>query len=202
MNDSTAASGSKRWLQRLNRSQHALWLISVLSFLETIIIPVPIEVVLIPFMATNRHRIWLIATVTTAGCLVASLVGYGIGMVLYESVGQWFIETMGFQSAYQSFQGFFDRHGFLAIFALGIVPIPFQVAMITAGLSGYPLHLFALAAVLARGLRYYGLAWLVQRFGRRAQELWRRHALLTGIGAAAAVVALVLLSRWLAAQVM
>lgn len=191
----------KRWFDRLTQSNHMLWLLGVISFLETIIVPIPIEVVLIPLMALNKHRIWIIATVTTAGCLVAALVGYGVGMALYQSVGTWFIETMGMQSAYNSFQSFFDRYGFAAILALGILPIPFQVAMITAGLSGYPISLFVLAALIARGLRYYGLAWLVYQFGGRAEALWKRHGILTSLGAATLLGGLALLTQALANQI-
>lgn len=179
---------SKRWFYRIRDSRHMLWLLGLLSFLETIILPIPIEVILIPLMAMNKARIWTLATVTTAGCLLAALAGYGIGMVLYESVGTWFIDLMGMQQSYQAFQAFFDHYGFVAILAIGILPIPFQIAMITAGLSGYPIYLFVLAALIARGLRYYGLAWLVYQFGDRAQNLWQRHALLTSLAGALIVV--------------
>ena len=57
-------------------------------------------------------------------------------------------EWLGMEESYQAFQGFFNRYGFAAILAIGILPIPFQVAMITAGLSGYPILLFVLAALL------------------------------------------------------
>lgn len=193
---------AKQWLKRISESKHTLWLLGILSFLETIIIPVPIEVVLIPLMAANKHRIWTLATVAMAGCLAASLLGYGIGMTLYESAGTWFIETMNMQSAYESFQAFFDEYGFIAILTLGVLPIPFQVAMITAGLSGYPILLFVLAAVISRGIRYYGLAWLVNRFGGRAEELWQRHALTTSLAIGGGVVAFSLTMQWLAGQVM
>lgn len=193
---------AKRWFNRLTQSNHMLWLLGVISFLETILIPIPIEVVLIPLMALNKHRIWRIATATTAGCLVAALLGYGVGMALYQSAGTWFIETMGMQEAYESFQRFFDQYGFAAILALGVIPIPFQVAMITAGLSGYPIHLFVLAALIARGFRYYGLAWLVYRFGDRAETLWKRHAVLTSLGAAILLAGFVLLTQTLANQIL
>lgn len=193
---------ARRWFERLNGSRHMLWLLAALSFLETIILPVPIELVLIPLMALNRQRIWRIATVTTAGCLAASLVGYGVGMALYQSVGTWFIDTLGMQDAYQAYQGFFDQYGFIAILTLGILPIPFQVAMITAGLSGYPVALFVLAALIARGLRYYGLAWLVWRFGPRVEERWRRHAVVTSLVASGVVLAVALGMQWLAGRVM
>lgn len=193
---------ARKWFDRLNGSRYMMWFLGITSFLETIIIPIPIEVVLIPLMALNKNRIWTIATVTTVGCLVASILGYGVGMLLYESVGTWFISAMNMQSAYGSFQTYFNQYGFVAILTLGILPIPFQVAMITAGLSGYPIYLFVLAAVIARGLRYYGLAWLVSRFGARAQDLWRRHAITTSLVAAMLIVGFSLLMQTLASKVM
>lgn len=187
-----ATKRTKQWFERINRSKNMLWLLATLSFLETIILPIPLELVLIPLMAVNRQRLWLMALVTTAGCLVASLVGYSIGLVLYESVGTWFIEFMGMQNSYQAFQTFFDQYGFAAILAIGILPIPFQVAMITAGLSGYPIVMFVVATLIARGLRYFGLAWLVHRFGHRVLVLWKRHALVTSLVAGVVVLAMAL----------
>lgn len=179
---------AQRWFDRINDSRHMMWFLGVVSFLETIIVPIPIEVVLIPLMALNRDCIWRLAAATTLGCVVAALVGYGVGMALYQSVGVWFIESMGMQSGYESFQTFFDEHGFVAILALGIVPVPFQIAMITAGAAGYPIYLFVLAALIARGIRYYGLAWLILRFGKRAEDLWRRHAVIASLAAAAVLI--------------
>lgn len=193
---------TKQWFERINGSKHMLWLISTLSFLETIILPIPIELVLIPLMAINKRRVWMIATVTTVGCLVASLVGYGVGMALFQSVGTWFIEFMGMQDSYQSFQTFFSQYGFVAILSIGILPIPFQIAMITAGLSGYPILLFVLAALLARGVRYFGLAWLVHRFGHRVEKMWKRHALMTSLVGGVVVLVIALGMQMLAGMVM
>lgn len=196
-----SSARAERWLRRIRESRHTLWLMGTLSFLETIVVPVPMELVLVPLMMIDRDKIWALAHAVLAGCLAASLLGYGVGMALYQSVGTWFVETMGYQQAYQSFQQFFEAHGFLAILVVGVLPIPFQVAMISAGLSGYPLHLFVLAAVIARGIRYYGLAWLVQHFGSRARELWERNALVATAAAAAVLVALYLVTDQLARQI-
>jgi hypothetical protein len=51
---------------------------------------------------------------------------------------------------------------------------------------------------VARGIRYYGLAWLVWRYGRQTRQLWDEHAVLTGVGAAVALVAIVASTRYLA----
>lgn len=197
-----AIATPQQWLLKIKRSRHPLWIVAVLSFFETIIIPIPIELILIPLMAADRERIWLIATMTTAGCLLGSLTGYGVGMLVFESAGRWFIEIMGYGEAYKGFTAFFDQHGFVAILIVGIVPIPFQVAMIAAGVAGYPLPLFVLAAVIARGVRYYGLAWLILRFGGRARELWQRHAVALTISVGAAMLLLYFVGQYLAGQVL
>lgn len=181
------------WLSRLNRSGHALWLLSGVSFLETIIVPVPIELVLVPFMVANRDRLWRSALVVTAGCLAASLVGYGAGYWLFESLGQWAIETFDWSSGYERFEELFGRYGFWAIVLLGIVPVPFQAAMLAAGAASYPVLLFVLAATIARGIRYFGLAALVRVFGERAEIIWRDHpvlGMLAMLGALAAIFGL------------
>jgi len=179
---------TEKWRQRLEASENALALLFVASFLESTVVPIPIEVVLIPFMLTNRNRLWLIATVTLAGCLAGALVGYGVGYFLFESVGTWVVDTFGWQQSYQEFQGMFDHYGFWAIIAIGVTPIPFQVAMLVAGTAEYSVFLFVLAAAIARGVRYYGLALLVHLFGERAMDLWERHSTAVSIGILGGVV--------------
>ena len=149
-------------------------------FLETIILPIPIELILIPLMAANKQRIWLLATITTLGCLIASLVGYSVGLLLFTSVGTWFINVTGMQESFQAFQLFFNQYGFAAIIAMGIL-LSLSDSHDNGGHLGYPVLLFLLAALIARGLRYYGLAWLVYRFGNRVLLLWKRHALFTSL---------------------
>lgn len=188
---------ARRWKRRL---LHARWPLVTLfwaSFAETTVVPIPIEVILIPLMIARRHQIWLIATVTMAGCLLGALVGYGVGYFIFESVGRWVLETMGYGTEFEQFQSLFDDYGFWAVVAIGVIPIPFQVAMLAAGMAGYPLVMFLLAAVIARGIRYYGLALLVLLFGERAVALWHRHAGAVAVGALLVIAAFVLGGRFL-----
>lgn len=165
----------ERWLGRLSRTKSDLPLWFSASFAETIIVPIPIELVLLPYMAMNRDRLWRTALIVTIGCLAASLVGYGIGLLFFETAGRWIIDAMGWGDAMQRFRDLFNEYGFLSIVAVGVIPIPFQVAMLAAGAAGYPILLFALAATIARGLRYLGLAVLVYWLGDSAEALFKRH---------------------------
>jgi membrane protein YqaA with SNARE-associated domain len=191
-----ANRGWKGWLKdRIDHSKHADWVLTVASFAETIIVPIPLELVLIPYMIRRRARIWWTATVVLAGCLAAAMLGYAIGALFMQSIGGWAIESFGWREDFDSFRAWFERSGFFAIVAVGVAPIPFQVAMLTAGTTGYSIPLFLAAAILARGVRYYGLALLVHFFGDQALDLWRTDANRAGY-AVLVVVLLVVAAAW------
>ncbi|WP_111415565.1 YqaA family protein [Billgrantia lactosivorans] len=169
------------WLERLNCSPHALWLLFGASMLETLLVPIPIEVILIPWMLCHPERKWTIAGVALAGNLAAASLGYLLGASVMEQWGDQLIALFGSQEAFDAFRSRLQEDGFLAVAAIGIVPIPFQIAMLAAGTSGYPYPLFLLAAMLARGVRYFGLALLVALAGDAALSLWQRHSRPVGI---------------------
>lgn len=187
---SAESSRVKRWTRRVQRSPRAVWVLFWASFAETIIVPIPIELILIPFMATNRHRLWWTATMVTAGCLLASLVGYSVGYLFFESVGGDVIEYFGWADQLNRFNALFKQYGFWAVLAIGVIPIPFQVAMLAAGAAQYPILLFVLAAVIARSIRYFGLAALVYVFGDRAEAYWRAHKTKASVIATALVLSI------------
>lgn len=145
------------------------------SFLESTVLPIAIELILIPYMILNRRRAMAIATVTFGGCLLGALLGYAVGAELMDSVGQALIDRFGWSQGYERFLGYMDDYGFWAIAIIGIVPLPFQIAMLGAGAAHYPIVLFCAAVFLARGIRYYGLAVLVLLYGDKAQALWEEH---------------------------
>ncbi len=182
---------ARAWLNRLDQSRHALWLLFSASMLETLIVPIPIEVILMPWMLCHPHRKWQIASVALAGNLTAAALGYYTGVLAMDAWGDSLINFFGTEDAYREFEQRMAQDGFTAIMAIGLVPVPFQLAMLAAGASGYPFTLFMLAAILARGLRYFGLAMLVAVAGEQALQLWQRHSRLLG------TVAVTLLILWL-----
>lgn len=174
-------TSARAWLNRLDQSRHAMVLLFFASMMETLLIPIPIEVILIPWMLWHPHRKWRIATVALAGNLTAATLGYYLGVFAMDQWGETLVGLFGGQEAYQAFDKQFQEDGFMAILAIGIIPIPFQIAMLVAGASGYPIALFLAAAFIARGARYFGLALLIKVAGKAAVNLWDRHAKPIGI---------------------
>ena len=63
--------------------------------------------------------------------------------------------------------------------------------MLAAGAAAYPILWFVIAATIARGIRYYGLAGLVWLVGDKAEHMWREHRTTAAVIATVAVVAIV-----------
>ncbi len=145
------------------------------SFLESTVVPIPYESIMIPVVLADRTRAWRVAASALAGCLLGALAGYLVGGLLYETLGRWLLETYGYGDAFQQARGRFQEEGSWFLFVVGISPIPLQIGTIGAGLSGYPLLPFLLLMALARGLRYFGLALLLWLLGDWLVSFLRSH---------------------------
>ena len=199
MSEAAVSSTSRveKWAKRLGESKSALWVLFWASVAETLIVPIPIELILIPYMLANRARIFLTASVVLAGNIAAALVGYTIGYFAFNSFGLSLIEQMGWGTAFAEFQTLFAQYGFWAVVAIGVIPIPFQIAMLVAGAAKYPIAMFVIASMVARGLRYYGIAALVYAVGDKAVDFWKRHKISASLGAGAVLLLVFLVSRYL-----
>ena len=48
-------TSARAWFDRLDRSGHAMWLLLLASMAETLVVPIPIEVIRIPWMLLLRR---------------------------------------------------------------------------------------------------------------------------------------------------
>ena len=181
----------KRTTSKMVDSKHMLKGITLASFLESTIVPIPLEAVLIPLMQARREKLWTIALMATVGCVIGAVFGYALGYYLFDMIGDWVIQTFSSPEQFESVKGKMESQGFWFVMTLGVAPIPFQIAMLAAGATQYSLALFLLATVIARSLRYFGLAAAVYYAGDRAESLIRRYK-----GKAIVSVTLIILLLW------
>lgn len=149
--------------------------ITIASFLESTIVPIPLEAVLVPLMQARREKLWVIALMATLGCIVGALFGYALGYYLFDVVGDWVINTFSSPEQFENVRQKMQAQGFWFVITLGIVPIPFQIAMLAAGATKYSLMLFLIASAIARSIRYFGLAIVVYYAGNQAERIISKH---------------------------
>ncbi|WP_395338796.1 YqaA family protein [Ningiella sp. W23] len=165
----------KKRFKKMVRSKYMLSSVGIASFLESTVVPIPLETLLIPLMQARRDKIWLIALITLLGCVAGALCGYFIGMFLFEALREPIMNYITSESQFEALTQQIHDHGFWFVFSTGVTPIPLQVAMIVAGVSQYSVTLYMIAVVTSRTIRYLGLALLVYFFGNKTEKIIRRY---------------------------
>ena len=167
---------------------HATWLMGAISFVESSFFPIPPDAMLIPMAIARPDRAWFFATVCTLASVAGGVLGYVIGAVLYDSVGLWLIQLYGYGDRIEAFREAYAEWGAWIILLKGLTPIPYKIVTITSGFAGFSFTLFVVLSLITRGIRFYILAFLLNRYGEEARHIIERRL---GLWAGLMVVTLV-----------
>jgi membrane protein YqaA with SNARE-associated domain len=163
------------WTIRNADSPKAVWLLTLVSFAESSFFPLPPDLMLIPMILANRAKAWWLALLCTISSVFGGLVGYAIGYFLFETAGEWIIQTYGLEAAFAKFQTDFQAWGFWIIALKGLTPIPFKLVTIASGVVGLNITQFVLASIIARSFRFFLLSGLLWYFGDWARTFIERY---------------------------
>ena len=148
----------------------AIWWLALVAFIEASVFPIPPDVLMIPMILARPQRAWVIAGVALTASILGGLLGYAIGALAYDSIGQPILAAMGKGEAMDAFNTRFNDFGFWAVLVAGITPFPFKVITIMSGWTGMPLATFIATSILARALRFFIVAVLLRVFGAPIRE--------------------------------
>ena len=184
------------WCIDAAHKPHAMWIMAAVAFAESSFFPVPPDVMLIPMSLAKPQRAWLFAGVCTAASVIGGLVGYAIGALLYDSLGQWLIQLYGLGGKVEAFRASYAEWGAVIILLKGLTPIPYKLVTITSGFAGYNLPLFVVLSLITRGARFFAEAFLLNRYGARAREIIeKRLGFWAGLAALGVVIGFIVIVR-------
>jgi len=153
-------------------AKYALFFIALI---ESSIFPIPPDILLIALALGKPQWGIRLAAITTAGSTVGAIVGYGIGLFLFASIGQSIIDFYGLSSQYLKAEDWFAVYGVAIVLIAGFSPIPFKVITIAAGAFGLDFLLFVLSALVSRGARFFLVGGLLQWGGPRLRAFVEKH---------------------------
>lgn len=162
------------WTIRMASHPRALWVLGAVSFVESSVFPIPPDVLMIPMILARPSRAWLVALVALVTSVVGGLLGYAIGALAYDSIGQPILESLGKADSMAEFNTRFNDVGFWAVLIAGMTPFPYKVITIMSGWTGMPLATFIATSILARGLRFFLVAALLWKFGAPVRDFIER----------------------------
>jgi membrane protein YqaA with SNARE-associated domain len=150
---------------------YATWLMGVISFVESSFFPIPPDAMLIPMSLARPDKAYFYATLCTLTSVAGGVLGYFIGAVLYDSVGHWLIQLYGYGDKVEAFRESYAHWGGWIILLKGVTPIPYKIVTIASGFAGYNFLMFVLLSLVARGMRFYLAAFLLNRYGVQARAI-------------------------------
>jgi len=163
------------WTMAQATTPHAMATLAVVAFVESSIFPIPPDVLIIPMVLAARERAWRIAFVCTIASVIGGFAGYGIGLFLFDQVARPILAFYGYMDKFESFQALYNHWGAWIVFGAGVTPFPYKVITIASGLTALNPFVFALASVLARGLRFFLVAALLWKFGEPIRGFIEAH---------------------------
>ena len=163
------------WTMGLAGHRHATPALAAVSFIESSVFPIPPDIMLIPMVLADRAKAFRIALVCTLASVLGGLLGYAIGVFLFEEVGRPMLDFFGYGPKFDGFQAKYNVWGAWAVFIAGVTPFPYKVITILSGVTSLNLAVFFVASVAARGLRFFIVAALLWKFGTPIRDFIEKY---------------------------
>jgi len=148
------------WVIRLGSHRAALPWLLVLSFLESIIFPVPIDPLLAGLVLARPKQYIRLGVLTAMASTLGGILGWGIGLFLGQAViGMGWI---GEEGAFAEVAAAFARHGWLLMLIGAFTPLPYKVVVVSAGFLGIGLLPLIITSLIGRNARFVLIAALIR----------------------------------------
>jgi membrane protein YqaA with SNARE-associated domain len=142
---------------------------------ESSFFPIPPDVLLMALSLGRPRRALWFASICTAGSVIGGVIGYYIGLFLFEQVGRHILEWYGLMGQFEKVGELYKENLVLALGTAGLTPIPYKVFTIAGGAFSVPLLPFIVISIVSRGLRFYGVAGLIFWFGPQVKSFIDRY---------------------------
>lgn len=154
----------------LSSSPRAMLFLFIVAFAESSFFPIPPDIMIIPMVLATPNKAWRIAGLATVASVVGGYFGYGIGVFLFDQIAKPLLSFYGYLHQFDVFKDYYHQWGAWIVFGAGITPFPYKVITIASGVVGLNLVTFTIASILARGMRFYLIAWLLKKWGAPMKE--------------------------------
>jgi membrane protein YqaA with SNARE-associated domain len=179
------------WTLKWAASRHAAKALGAVSFVESSVFPIPADVLFIPMVLAKPETAWRLATIASITSVLGGIFGWMIGHFAFDLIAE---PLLTFYGKMEAFAALKEATGtgtiLLMLVTSGFSHLPpMKVVTILSGLVSFDLTLFILSAIVARGGRFFLLAWLLKSYGKPMAEFVERRFTLIAAGLLVALVA-------------
>jgi len=171
------------WVSKSAVSPSAKWVLAFVAFTESIIVPLPPDLLLIPMALTQRKKAFYFATICSVTSVLGGVVGYFIGYHFMTYLGMPIVRFYHLSAEYVRIQDLYEMYNAWAVAVAGLTPIPYKLCTLSAGAFKVNFATFFIASVLSRSLRFFAIAGCIYVFGERARYFLEKRFDLILLGA-------------------
>ena len=138
------------------------------STLESIIIPIPVDPLLVAVVLAKSNQWRQIALTCTIASVIGGAVGWTLGAYLglhIHTLSDSLPVALAAPSAFAAVEAGFTKFGLVLIFLGAFSPLPYKVIAVSAGISGFGLLPFLAISFIGRGLRFGVVAAIARHHG-------------------------------------
>jgi membrane protein YqaA with SNARE-associated domain len=168
------------------RKSAEVWL-AVIAFIESSVFLVPADVLYLPMALARPQRAYRYALVATIASTLGGIAGYYVGYLAYEAFAKPVLSFYGKLDEFEALKACTSEETlWLLLTTSGLAHLPpIKVVTILAGVVQISIVVFIISCIVARGARFFAMAWALRRWGEPIREfIERRLALIAGLAAA------------------
>ncbi len=183
------------------RKTAEVWL-AVIAFVESSVFLVPADVLFLPMALARPSRAYRYAAVATIASTLGGIAGYMLGSYAYETLARPVLDFYGKLTAFEELRACAgDDTLMLLLVTSGLAHLPpIKVVTILAGVAQISFGFFVLSCIIARGARFFALAWALRRYGEPIREFIERHLKFVAALAALVLIVLYFAAKYLASS--
>ena len=175
------------------RKTAEVWL-AVIAFVESSFFLIPADVLFLPMALARPAKAYRFAVIATLASTLGGIAGYALGLFAFEAVAK---PVLAFYGKLDAFEHLRQCTGedtlMLLLVTSGLAHLPpIKVVTILAGVARISFGFFVLSCIIARGARFFALAWALRRYGEPI-----RHFIERRLGLIAAIVAAILITLYI-----
>ncbi len=171
------------------KHKYAVYYLGFMSFAESFIFPIPVDVMLAPMCLARLEKSWHYALVATVTSVLGGIFGYYLGVFLFDSLVQPFLVDLGYIEKFNLVAEMVRSDGAWIVFVSAFAPIPYKLATISAGIADISFLEFLIASITGRAGRFYLVAGLMKFGGEKMEQ--KLHQIIDYLGWAVVLVAII-----------
>ncbi len=177
------------------------WL-AVIAFIESSIFLVPADVLFLPMALARPDRAYRLAFIATTASTLGGIAGYFLGYFAYQAIAQPILDFYGKLEAFESLRACTDENTIaLLLVTSGLAHLPpIKIVTILAGVVHASFLVFVLSCILARGARFFALAWALKKYGEPIRIFIENRLGLIAATAAALLIGLYFILKYVSAS--